>query len=162
ATMPRWAFPTTSWWTRPAGPVRTFPPAIFGYELTEDGYQPLPPDAQGRWWIASVGLWLGTEGAEVVWFDEDGRRIWDYEEEQAARLAEQQARLAEQQFRLLAERRAQEEQAARLVSEKRATTAEERATVEQQARLAAEERARELERLLQQLQGRMTDEANRE
>jgi colicin import membrane protein len=77
------------------------PPPIFGYELTEDGYQPLLLDEQGRLWVPPVGMWLGPSGGDVVWFDADGRRIWDYDEEQEARRSEQQARLA-------AEARAQE------------------------------------------------------
>ncbi|NJN68559.1 MAG: Uma2 family endonuclease [Chloroflexaceae bacterium] len=114
------------------------PPPIVGYQLTEDGYRPLPLDEQGRLWVAELELWLGPEGAQVVWFDRQGQRIWEYEEEQAAR-------------------RAAEEQAQ--AAEERARDAEERARAEQAARLAAEERARELERWLQQVQDHRRDEA---
>jgi colicin import membrane protein len=69
---------------RPRGEV---PPALLGYELTEDGYRPLPLNEQGRLWVPTVGMWLGPSGTEMVWFDENGQRIWHYEEEQAARLA---------------------------------------------------------------------------
>ncbi|NJN68725.1 MAG: Uma2 family endonuclease, partial [Chloroflexaceae bacterium] len=88
-------------------------PRIFGYELTKAGYQPLPLNAQGRLWVAPVGLWLGTSGAKVEWFDQDGTEIWEYEQEQGARReaeaqarAEQEARRAEQEARREAEERA--------------------------------------------------------
>jgi hypothetical protein len=84
------------------------PLPIFGYELTEDGYQPLPLDEQGRLWVPPVGMWLGPGGGDVVWFDADGRRIWDYDEEQEARRSEQQARLAAEARAQEAEARAQE------------------------------------------------------
>jgi colicin import membrane protein len=107
-------------------------PRIFGYQLTEDGYQMLPLDERGWLWVAPVGLWLGPSGTKVGWFDENGAEIWEYEQEQASRRAEQLARQAEQEARRVAE---------------------ERARAEQEARRAAEERAQELERLLQQLRG---------
>lgn len=114
------------------------PLTIFGYELTEDGYKPLPLNEQGWLWMAPVEMWLGTRENEVVCFDEHGVEIRDYNKEQAARLA--------------AEERAREEQAARLAEQAARLAAEEQAREEQAARLAAEERARELERRLQQLQ----------
>ncbi|NJN67404.1 MAG: Uma2 family endonuclease [Chloroflexaceae bacterium] len=107
-------------------------PRILGYELTEEGYQPLPLDARGWLWVEPVGLWLGPVGERVAWFDEDGQEIWEYEQEQETRLE--------------AEARLREEEEAR-------QAAEAQARAEQEARRAAEERVRELERLLQQWQG---------
>ena len=123
-------------------------PPIFGYELTEDGYKPLPLNAEGRLWVSPVGMWLGPSGERVVWFDADGQRVWDYSEEQAARQAAEKAHRT-------AEDRARKEQAARQAAEKAHRTAEDRARKEQAARQAAEERARELERQVQELQDRM-------
>ncbi|NJN66664.1 MAG: Uma2 family endonuclease [Chloroflexaceae bacterium] len=126
-------------------------PPIFGYELTEDGYQPLPPNEEGWLWIAPVGLWIGTRGTEVVCFDEQGQRIWGYEEERAARLAEQQARQTAEERAQAAEERAQAAEE-RSQQEQQARQAEQQArqTAEEQAR-AAEARAQELERKLQQM-----------
>ncbi|NJN66793.1 MAG: Uma2 family endonuclease, partial [Chloroflexaceae bacterium] len=104
-------------------------PPIFGYALTEDGYQPLPLNEAGRLWVEPVGLWLGPSGSEVVWFDEDGTEIWEYEQEQETRLE--------------AEARLREEQAARLAAEARAWEEQKAHLAEQVARLMAEARAQE-------------------
>ncbi|NJN68761.1 MAG: hypothetical protein HC884_19695 [Chloroflexaceae bacterium] len=142
-------------------------PRILGYELTEEGYQPLPLDGRGWLWVEPVGLWLGPVGERVAWFDEDGQEIWEYEQEQEARQAaeeraqaEQEARQAaeearwiEREARRMAEAQARAEQEARQVAEERAQAEQEARRAEQEARQAAEERVRELERLLQQRQG---------
>jgi Uma2 family endonuclease len=96
---------------------------LFGYTLTQNGYQVLAPDAQGRLWLEPVRLWIGIDEGEVYCYDENDRRIGDYADV-VATLADTQATLADTQATLAAE---------------------------QDARAAAEARVRELEAQLQQL-----------
>ncbi|NJN67503.1 MAG: hypothetical protein HC884_12715 [Chloroflexaceae bacterium] len=77
-------------------------PPFVGYELTGDGYELLPLNERGWLWVPPVHLWIGTRGTEVVCFDEHGREVRDYAEEQAARLAaEERARELEHRLRQL-------------------------------------------------------------
>jgi Uma2 family endonuclease len=93
---------------------------IFGYELTEDGYQPLPLNEHGRLWVPPVKMWLGTRGTEVVCFDEHGEEIRRYEQEQAARLElEEQLRLEQQSLRAAEERARELERKLRQLEENR-------------------------------------------
>lgn len=77
------------------------------YGLESGIYQPATPDAEGRYWIASMGLFLGTwwgykEGHEwhwLRWWDASGNLLpWAVESlAQAQQLAEQAQQFAEQE-----------------------------------------------------------------
>lgn len=100
---------------------------LLGYELTEDGYMPLPLDKQGRIWIAPLNIALGLEGLELYCYDEDGQQIGDYV------AINQRLEVAEQ----------------------RAEDAESRAAKEMEARLDAEAKLAEMQAELEQLRRQM-------
>ncbi len=69
---------------------------IVGYRLHLGHYQAIEPDAQGRLFSATTGVWFGLDENEraLVLIDAvTGERLLTDEEEYEARLEEQQARL---------------------------------------------------------------------
>lgn len=94
------------------------PPPIKAYKLGTDGqYEEIDPDDRGWLWIDVVGLWIGTAGEWVSWYDAEGNKIGTYVEVNEARKQEREAR----------------------------QRAEEHAHTEAEARQRAEDRIRELE-----------------
>lgn len=69
---------------------------LLGYRLHLGHYQTIEPDAQGRLFSATTGVWFGLDASERALVLTDAatgeRRLTD-EEEYEARLEEQQARL---------------------------------------------------------------------
>jgi colicin import membrane protein len=125
------------------------PPPIFAYRLSADGhYELIPPDEQGRVWIAPVELYLGSYDDRVMWFTPEGAVIPDISEALEAMewaLDDTQELLeAEQRERAAAERRAEAERRER-------EAAQQQAEAERREREATESRLRELEAELQQL-----------
>jgi colicin import membrane protein len=129
---------------------------LVGHRWTPQGYEPLPPDDQGRLWVEPLGLWLAASDGRVVCIDgETGQELGDYPAVMQALAAEAEARVAaeariitEAEARAVAEARAITEAEARAIAEARATTeaearaaAEARAIAEAEARVAAEARA---------------------
>jgi Uma2 family endonuclease len=120
------------------------------WRLTDGRYEPIAPDAQGRYWIDTLGLWLGTWVApyavipdEVPWprfFTPDGRLVLIASEAERRR-AEEAHRRAE------AERQRAEEEQRRAEEEHRRAEAERR---------RAEAAEAELSRLRAAIQGRPT------
>lgn len=51
---------------------------VLGYQLGENGYDVLPPDARGMLWLEPVKLWLGIENNIIFCYDASGSRIGDY------------------------------------------------------------------------------------
>jgi Uma2 family endonuclease len=103
------------------------------YRLTEQGYEEVEREANGRFRSAVLGLEIGVDEADNLrLYGLEGERVRTYEEaEQALLAAVQQARAAgaradeEARARMAAEQRAEQEARARAASEQRA--AEERA-----------------------------------
>ena len=60
---------------------------LLGYRQTPTVYETLAPDERGRLWLEPVGLWLGTQGHQVLCYDEAGNAIGDYSQVDAARRA---------------------------------------------------------------------------
>jgi Uma2 family endonuclease len=105
---------------------------VIAHRLTPDGYEVLPPDERGWFWLEPVGLWIGIRDNQVECYDETGTPVGDYTQIDLARAD--------------AEARAQ-------TAEARAQTAETQAQAEIQARTQAEARLRELEAELRRLRG---------
>jgi hypothetical protein len=80
-------------------------PRLLGYELTPFGYQSLAPDAQGRFRLAPLPLWLGLHDSEVALFDPAGQPLGDYGALAKALTAERVARLAAEERAAAAEAR---------------------------------------------------------
>ncbi len=58
-----------------------YPPPIYVYILMENGkYAKVAPNAEGRFWLETVNLWLGTEGERVMLFAQDGTPFRDHED----------------------------------------------------------------------------------
>ena len=72
---------------------------LLGYQLTEDGYQSITPNANGWLWLAPVNLWLGWHGADIACYDTNGNLIEDYTAVTTAR-AEAEGRAAEAEERV--------------------------------------------------------------
>lgn len=100
---------------------------LLGYQLTEDGYAPVEPNADGWLWLAPVKLWLGWHGEDIACYDAAGNLM----EVGSRRIEEAQAR-------------ADAEAQARVEAEQRATAAEQRAEAEAQARHQLEAELRRL------------------
>jgi Uma2 family endonuclease len=125
---------------------------IYGYTLTEDStYAPMLPDAQGRLWVEPAGLWLGTVGDTVAWFDEDGRQIGDYEDIEAARREAEARTEAIEAARREAEARTEAIEAARREAEARADSAEERMSELERRLQEAEDARRQMEEEIKRL-----------
>jgi Uma2 family endonuclease len=80
---------------------------LLGYTRTEQGYQVLAPDAQGRLWLEPVRIWLGVVANELVCFSETGQPLGDYQALAAALADEVAARTAAEQRAAAAEARLQ-------------------------------------------------------
>jgi colicin import membrane protein len=105
---------------------------LIGLRWTPKGYEPVPPNEQGRLWLDPVGLWLGIApieagyGERVACYDpETGKEIGDYVQiSQALRQAESRAEQAESRAEQ-AESRAEQEARARAELETRLKAMEE-------------------------------------
>jgi colicin import membrane protein len=95
------------------------PAGLIGYEWARQEYVPLSPNADGRFWLDSIGVWLGIEDGKVACFDgAAGKRLGDYTEisealqkaELLAKAAEKCAKAAEKRAKA-AEKRAAEVEA---------------------------------------------------
>ena len=51
---------------------------ILPYRAGPKGYELQPLDANGRYWIEAIGVFIGIVDGRVVCFDKDGKRIEDY------------------------------------------------------------------------------------
>lgn len=80
---------------------------LLGYTRTEQGYQVLAPDAQGRLWLEPVRTWLGVVDNELVCFSETGQPLGDYQALATALADEVAARTAAEQRAAAAEARLQ-------------------------------------------------------
>ena len=86
---------------------------LLGYQLTANGYEPIPPNANGWLWLEPVKLWLGWDREDIACYDEAGNLKESYTDLMDARLK--------------AEERVSQEAQARTAAEQRATAAEQRA-----------------------------------
>jgi colicin import membrane protein len=48
---------------------------LFAYRASPGGYVRVEANEQGRLWLDSVRLWLGSEGGQVVCYNEEGQRM---------------------------------------------------------------------------------------
>jgi len=111
---------------------------LIGFRHTLDGYEPIPPDDQGRVQVEPLGFWLKVEGERVVCIDgQTGRPI--------------EAFLGQAQARKAAEARAETAEARVETAEARAETAEANARAEAEARTHAEARARAVDETWERL-----------
>lgn len=85
---------------------------LIGYRLTDNGYEQMFPNKQGRLWMKPVGLWIGIEGTNLVCYDEDERKVKSHVEVLADLNIETSARAK-------AEKMAQDEASALAEAEKR-------------------------------------------
>jgi Uma2 family endonuclease len=118
-----------------------------GYRLDANRqYQKIEPDAEGRIFSETTGLWFGVspDGQQVCLFDAvTGKRLLTSEEEQRAREAAEARVVQEVEARKVAEVRAADEAEARKVAEARADSeAEARKTLEAELVRLREENAR--------------------
>jgi Uma2 family endonuclease len=74
---------------------------------TPHGYQALPADERGRFWLEPVRLFLGIADNEIVCYDEAGQMLSDYADVTLALAAEREALAAEREARVVAEARVQ-------------------------------------------------------
>jgi hypothetical protein len=116
------------------------------YRLTEEGYEKVERQPNGRFRSEVLGLEIGVDEADNLrLYTLDGERVPTYEEAQQALLAAVQRAQEEAQGRVAAEQRAEREAHGRVAAEQQAREAESRARAEAGARAAAEQRAREAE-----------------
>jgi colicin import membrane protein len=75
--------------------------ALIDYHLSPaDGvYYSLPPNEDGRIWLAEVKLWLGSQDGQLRCWDEKGKQVNSFEEEKRARV-EAEAKLAAAEARI--------------------------------------------------------------
>jgi Uma2 family endonuclease len=78
---------------------------LLAYAQTPEGYQVLPPDGQGRIWLAPARTWLAVEQGELVCYDEAERPLGDYRALAEALASERDAREQAEQRALTAEER---------------------------------------------------------
>jgi len=115
--------------------------AVRHFTLQAGGaYREQKADAEGRYVLGSLGLWLSIdESEELVLADvATGERILTPKEEEERRLQAERLAAEEAAARQAAERRATEEAAARQTAEQARQAAEHRAAEEEAARQAAE------------------------
>ncbi len=94
-------------------------------------------NAQGRFWLEAVHLWLGQENGQVALYDAHGNRLGGFDETAVARQqAEQRAAQAEQQA---------------TESQQRATQAEQQVTQAQQEATQAKQRMARLTELIRKV-----------
>ncbi len=79
------------------------PPVLIGYQWTRQKYVHLSPNKDGRFWLDSIGVWLGIDDGKVVCFDGvTGERLGDYTEisaalKEAQELAKAEAKRADEE-----------------------------------------------------------------
>lgn len=151
------------------------PRRVLAYRHTPEDYQPLPPDADGRWLLAELGLRIGLRDNRIACFDADsGELLGDpaqtAQELKANRLALRAEVLARQEAehvarialaaQLATEEHARAETAARQAAEQARQAevaarqaAEQARQAEAAARQAAEQRTQALEAELRRLRG---------
>jgi len=144
------------------------PTSIIAYGLGKRGrYKKLAPEKRGRYWIETVGLWIGPYEDWVSWYDPEGNKLGTHIEEfDARRRAEVQARLADEKARAevdarkRAEAETRAEADARQRAEVQARLADEKACAEADARkrAEAETRAEANARQRAEVQARVADE----
>ncbi|WP_435018120.1 Uma2 family endonuclease [Tundrisphaera sp. TA3] len=94
-------------------PTRKRPRSLHGFRHTPEGYEPIPPDDQGRLWLEPVNLWLAIADDRVICLDgETGAKIGDYLEQVQGR-REAEARAEAERARAEAERARAEAERAR-------------------------------------------------
>jgi hypothetical protein len=77
------------------------PPALFVYQRTQEGtYEPRTPNAQGRFWLDSLRMWLGPHNKAVALYDAQGQQL---EEVPDLLLSRDAARARAEQERIRAE-----------------------------------------------------------
>jgi len=127
--------------------------AVRCFALAAGAYQEQKADAEGRFLLRSLGLWLSVDASEepVLVDVATGERLLSPTEEEQRRLQAERRAAEEEAARQAAERRAAEETAARQAAERRAAeetaarqAAERRATEETAARQAANRRSAQL------------------
>jgi Putative restriction endonuclease len=74
------------------------PRGILPYQAGPEGYKLLPLDADGRFWIEAIGVFIGILDGRVVCFDKDGKRIEDYPKI-SAQLQQEKARTEQEKAR---------------------------------------------------------------
>jgi colicin import membrane protein len=121
------------------------PLGVLPYQKGPNGYDPLPVNVDGRFWIDVVHVWIGIENERVVCYDADGARIGDYTSVAQARVREK-ARADEEKARADEEKARADEEKARADEEKARADEEKARADEEKARAdAAHSRIRELE-----------------
>jgi hypothetical protein len=125
---------------------------LLGHRLDAAGsYQPIKPDAEGRFLSETTGIWfqVSPDGQRIFLYEyPTGRRLLNLEEQEERANQETEKALREAQARQAAERKAMLETEARKKAEEKALgeimarkAAEEEAMHEAEARKAAEEEA---------------------
>lgn len=133
----------------PSG-VTGMPFQLLGYRLDSAGrYQPLKPDAEGRFLSETTGIWfqVSPDGERIYLFEYPaGRRLLNLSEQE-----DRANREADKAIREARARKAAEEKALREAAARRA--AEERALREEEARKAAEAETARLRAEIARLRG---------
>jgi len=121
--------------------------AVRCFRLEAGSYREQKADAEGRFLLGSLGLWLSVvESAGLVLVDvATGERLLTGKEEEERRLRAERLAAEEAAARQAAEHRAAQEAAARQAADKARQAAEHRAEEEAAARQAAERRVAEEE-----------------
>jgi Uma2 family endonuclease len=112
---------------------------LIGWQMTPDGYAPMPLDEGNRLWLEPLRIWLSLEEGRLICYNQEGQKLFGYSEVAAARKQ--------------AELRAARESARAIEEAKRAKQAEARAEAEAEARALLEARIRQLEEELARQQG---------
>ncbi len=57
------------------------PAKLLGYRRAEEGFMPLAADGKGRFWLDSIGVWMGVEDGRVACYDgQTEERLGNYTE----------------------------------------------------------------------------------
>jgi Uma2 family endonuclease len=133
---------------------------LIGWQMTPDGYAPMPLDEGNRLWLEPLKVWLSLEEGRLICYDQEGQKLFGYSEVAAARkqaelrAAQEAVRAARADARAAQEAARAAHESARATEEaKRAKQAEARAEAEAEARALLESRIRLLEEELARQQG---------
>jgi hypothetical protein len=124
-------------------------------------YNEIGPQANGRFWSTTTGLWFGLEGKRLRIYDREGQALGNYSEQRARADREHAARLRETRRADREQSRREQSEAATAEEARRRTEAEAREAEEARRRTEAEVREAEEARRRAEAEAREAEEARR-
>jgi len=139
--------------------------SLFVYELDGNEYMEMKPDHQDRYWLPTLGIWVGLGDKGILCYDALGNLLLSHEEaihalnEKEIERSAAQA-LADEQTRLVEQETARAAEQERIAEQERMIAQQEAARANEQERIAQQEAARatEQERIAQQETARAVEQ----